>query len=99
MGGNGIGEPGEDCDGGQGCNGSCKLTWTAQQLACVYKFAPNGDACATCSCVNCTTQYLACRDSGDATADSQCNAVLTCTRQNNCTGTPCYCTDPNSLDC
>jgi hypothetical protein len=89
MCGNGVVEPGEQCDGAMGCDGNCKLTVTQAQQACLDKF--NADDCDKCSCINCTTEYMTCRNNPTASANDQCNAVLTCARQNNCTGTPCYC--------
>ncbi|HKU44471.1 MAG TPA: hypothetical protein VJR89_40200 [Polyangiales bacterium] len=91
--GNKMREPGEDCDGTTGCNAQCKLTLQPEQVACLEKFGNKGDDCAKCSCMNCASTYLACIDGMDATANTQCSAVLTCARREDCFSTACYCGD------
>jgi hypothetical protein len=91
--GNKIRETGEDCDGTTGCTAACRLTLQPDQVACLEKFGNAGDECAKCSCRNCASTYMACRDSGDATAIMLCNAVLECARKNDCYGSACYCGD------
>lgn len=91
--GNHVREAGEDCDGTAGCSVSCKLARTADQVTCLDKFANGGDECTKCSCDNCATSYLACRDSGDVSANALCTAVLECARAKKCNGTACYCGD------
>jgi hypothetical protein len=87
--GNGVPEPGEDCDGGMGCDASCKLMLLPAQTSCVEKFG--NDACGACACKNCTDTYLACRDGMDAAANKQCNDVLVCAEMSDCFGIQCYC--------
>jgi len=89
--GNKVRETGEDCDGTTGCSAQCKLTLQPEQIACLEKFGSKGDDCAKCSCMNCAATYLACIDGMDATANAQCNAVLTCAREKNCFGQACLC--------
>jgi hypothetical protein len=95
--GNKIREAGEDCDGTTGCSAACKLTLQADQIACLEKLGNAGDDCAKCSCTNCASTYVACRDGADAAANKLCNDVLECARKNDCYGTACYCGD--SLFC
>lgn len=90
--GNGIRETGEDCDGSEGCSERCTLSMLqVTQMRCLEKFAADGDECARCSCMNCPTSYLACRDSADAKLNMLCNDVLTCARLKDCFGSACYC--------
>jgi len=95
--GNRVREPGEDCDGSAGCNASCKLALLPDQVQCLEKFGNAGDACAKCSCMNCASSYLLCRDSPDATLNTLCNDVLECSVSAECYGAACYCGD--SLFC
>jgi len=87
--GNGVREPGEDCDGGMGCDASCKVMLLPEQASCLEEFGT--DPCAACACRKCTDTYLACRDGTDATANKQCNDVLVCAEMNDCFGIQCYC--------
>jgi hypothetical protein len=87
--GNSVREPGEECDGGMGCDASCMLTLQPEQRSCLEKFGD--DACGQCSCENCTDTFLACVDGLDATASTQCSDVLSCAEVNNCYGAQCYC--------
>ncbi len=96
--GNAVREPGEDCDGGPGCDASCVLTMTSTQEQCLALF-PAPDACETCACVSCTQLVLDCHDSRGAPADMQCVDVVDCARDNDCTGTPCYCGAADLLAC
>jgi hypothetical protein len=63
----------------------------------VSKFS--ADDCDRCSCISCTSEYLACRNSNTASANDQCNTVLTCGRTNNCVGSPCYCGTDTAMTC
>ena len=90
--GNKIREAGEDCDGSEGCSPQCRLSMLQMnQMRCLEKFAADGDECARCSCMNCSTSYLACRESADTNANMLCNAVLDCAREKDCYGGACYC--------
>jgi hypothetical protein len=92
--GNGVRESGEECDGSEGCDASCKLPVPPMdQMRCLDMFGGENDACARCACMNCTSTYLACRTGGDAAASKQCNDVLTCAEQKDCYGSACYCGD------
>ena len=71
---------------------------TPKQEQCLAMF-PGSDACNQCACMNCTQAVLDCRDSGDATRDMQCSAVVECARKNDCTGDPCYCGTLGAVQC
>jgi hypothetical protein len=86
--GNGVRETGEDCDGGSACTAACKAAPQSDELRCL---ASAKDKCEMCACMNCAATELACRLSADAAANTKCTAVITCARQNNCVGVPCYC--------
>lgn len=90
--GNGVREPPEECDGTMGCDASCKVMMTTAQEKCMALF-PSADACEMCACLNCTQLVLDCYDSGDANRDMQCESVVSCARDYDCTGTPCYCSN------
>jgi hypothetical protein len=96
--GNGVREPGEECDGSLGCDGTCKLTLTSQQIACLELVEETGNECDRCSCMQCAPQQLACRQSGDALRDMHCTAIIECANDNDCVGTWCYC-DPLDFLC
>ena len=89
--GNAVREPGEACDGEIGCDLSCRQTLQPQQLACLEQFGD--DECERCSCMNCSSTYLACRASSDNSANAHCSAILACARSRDCLGTSCYCQD------
>lgn len=102
--GNAVREQSEDCDGSEGCDAQCHLPMLqTDQIRCLEKFAAAGDECARCSCMNCTSGYLLCRDSPDVRLNMLCDDVLACAQATNCYGTACYCGDaffctpPNGL--
>lgn len=88
--GNGVREPGEDCDGNAQCNDRCTLP---RPSACRDALASNdmGDACTRCACEACIDRVLACNASGDAEADAACQTVAACSRRTGCTTATCYC--------
>jgi hypothetical protein len=94
--GNGIAEPGEDCDGGDLCTPGC-VGLTAEQRECSAIATTATDACHGCSCKNCATQVLACYASEDPNRDMLCAAVVECANQAACAETECYC--GTSTDC
>lgn len=89
--GNGVREPGEECDGETGCDVSCRPMMTAEQRTCLERLGD--DDCAKCSCTNCTERFLACHAGMDPRANELCGAVLRCSRANECFGDACYCGD------
>lgn len=93
--GNGVRERGEDCDGEEGCTADCKSPAQAAQMDCVERFGM--DDCMRCSCMQCTELVLACWDSGDATRNQRCSAVVECGRANQCTDADCFCESPEGL--
>jgi len=97
--GNGVREGSEQCDGGAGCDSSCKLTMPTANQQCVSTLA--NDACETCQCTHCATEFLACSASGNTARDTACSSVEACAAKNNCSGQACYCGDANplSLEC
>ena len=48
-------------------------------------------ACESCACSQCTQAALDCFDSGDATRDQHCQAIVRCGQANGCSGVDCYC--------
>ena len=95
--GNGVREGGEECDGTTGCNGSCRLTLSASQIACID--AVDGDACAGCECMECPDELNACRASGNTKRDQACDVVETCAAAAGCAGEACYCGTSNLASC
>jgi hypothetical protein len=91
--GNGAREPGEECDGGEGCDPDCKLTLTAEQMACLASVEETGNECDICSCMQCASERQACTDSGDASRDTHCADIIQCANDHDCAGAACYCAD------
>ena len=89
--GNGVREPGEDCDGTPDCNDQCDLGLTAEQRRCLDTFAKTDEPCARCECITCTQTALDCRDDSDATREQLCVTLSECTRTNACFDMACYC--------
>lgn len=62
-------------------------------MACVTQFMTQGgqtEACAMCACTMCMTE-LANLEALTAADRVLADAVIDCSRQNCCSGTPCYC--------
>jgi hypothetical protein len=91
--GNGVREPGEECDGGLGCDGQCALKLTMEQVACLEQIDETGNECDRCTCTQCAPVRLGCVDSGEATRDMHCAAIIQCANDNDCASTACYCAD------
>jgi hypothetical protein len=98
--GNGVREGSEQCDGGSGCDSSCKLIGPTADPQCVSSLSAN-DACELCQCTYCAAAFLACGASGNSSRDAACTSVEKCATQHNCAGQACYCGDasPTSLQC
>ena len=50
-------------------------------------------------CLNCTTEVLDCRHTGNDDRDGKCSAVVECANDKDCVGSVCYCGsfyDPNN---
>jgi hypothetical protein len=90
--GNGAREPGEECDGGLGCDTQCRLQLTSEQVACLELLDETSNECDRCSCTQCAPARLACVDSGEVARDMHCAAIIQCANDNDCTGSACYCT-------
>lgn len=92
--GNGVREGDEECDGGMGCDDSCVLTLTPEQMDCMERLVvPDSpdEACQVCSCTSCTQEVFDCRDDSNETRRGLCEDLITCALANDCTGNPCYC--------
>jgi hypothetical protein len=85
--GNGIGEVGEECDGGPQCGEDCRLL--SLEAQCLNTLAR--DQCNSCICANCTAETLDCYASPEPERDRHCVAVVDCARVNDCKGDACYC--------
>lgn len=86
-------EPGEACDGGLGCDAQCTLQLTSEQVACLEQLDESANECDRCTCTQCAPTRLGCVDSGDATRDMHCAAIIQCANDNDCAGNACYCGD------
>jgi hypothetical protein len=92
--GNDIVEGEEECDGSDGCDGECKITYTAEQQSCLAMYAPMGSSieeCAKCACVQCTALVETCRGDADTARRGKCDALINCALANDCNGNDCYC--------
>jgi len=96
MCGNGVREGTEECDGGEGCT-DCVVVPTPNQQQCLDNFS--SDDCEHCACLNCTTQSLNCRDSGDSALDAACESIVACARAADCVGPVCYCGTADVFTC
>jgi hypothetical protein len=96
--GNGVTEPGEQCDGDAGCDPDCTRP-SASELSC--RAARGDGACAACECRHCAEQVLDCVASGDEgdKGDAQCAAVLDCGHEHHCTAIDCYCGNASLVAC
>lgn len=95
--GNGVVEPGEDCDdanqlAGDGCTATCKRE-TATQMCVAGR---ENDACAQCTCERCRSAATGCR-ADDGEDGSLCAELASCIRSAGCNGLDCYC--ENLLGC
>jgi hypothetical protein len=96
MCGNGIAEPGEECDGGDLCTPACTAL-TREQRDCFAMPTTATDVCRDCSCTSCAEAVVACYATDDAARDMRCAAVVECASQAACVETTCYC--GTSTDC
>ena len=86
--GNGVKEDGEDCDGGDGCGVDCRFVNGEERMRCAEQAKTD---CERCACERCTATELACRGSSSPGNNRLCGDIITCSQQNNCIGTSCYC--------
>jgi cysteine-rich repeat protein len=90
--GNHIVEGSEQCDDGNQIAGDgcfdCKNE-TPEQI-CRVKIGAS-DACALCSCANCTQAALDCYGASSADEVTRCKGLVDCGVANKCTGNACYC--------
>lgn len=91
--GNGVREPGEECDGSLGCDGNCVLTVTAEQQQCLEGRIPTSvdPACEECQCLQCTQLVMDCLFDADMARQQQCLALSDCALTTNCRDIACYC--------
>jgi hypothetical protein len=88
--GNSVKESGEDCDGGGDCDPECKFINAEERARCAEQA---GNDCERCACEQCTATELACRGTSNQLNNRLCGDIISCSQQNNCIGTPCYCGD------
>jgi hypothetical protein len=87
--GNNIVEPGEVCDSREGCDPTCQIKGTTDQLRCLSGAASE---CERCACLHCTATEVACRLNDDATIAKKCDDMVDCSATNACNdGASCYC--------
>lgn len=89
--GNGVREGSEECDGSDSCTADCRIMLQPEQLVCLESAS---DECQRCTCLQCSSEHLACRSGPDAVQNALCAAVVDCSRREQCVGTPCYCGAP-----
>jgi hypothetical protein len=94
--GNGIAEPGEECDGGDLCTAECKAL-TREQHECQLLPTTALPACQQCSCMRCSAEMLGCYSSGQKMRDELCTTVIECANRTSCAQSSCYC--GTSSDC
>jgi hypothetical protein len=93
--GNGIIEPGEQCDGGDQCGSDCKkpLAQTDLQRCVTFAATDAEDPCQQCVCNHCTQQALDCYSSGNVARDDGCRGLAECGNRHGCYDFSCYCGD------
>lgn len=87
--GNGITEPGEECDGGSLCDARCRRT---DEARCQDADPTRVDSlCLQCRCSRCTDEMLGCFANPDPAFVRNCSAVVECGHDRHCTGSACFC--------
>lgn len=91
--GNGVSEPGEECDdgdkqSGDGCSATCQKEDV--QAICLKQIGMN-DACSMCICQNCGQEVRDCYGRGTPDEMDACRSTTKCVLQNKCQGLDCYC--------
>lgn len=94
--GNGVPEPGEECDGGDLCTEACRVI-TPQQRQCLALPTTASPQCQACQCMKCAEPMIDCYQSGDAMRDPLCSAVIECSNRTGCVLDACFC--GTSSDC
>jgi len=89
--GNGVREPGEDCDGTPDCNPQCDLGLTTTQRTCLDSFAISDETCARCTCLKCAQPKLDCFTDTDAARGMLCRTLQSCVQASGCYDSACYC--------
>jgi hypothetical protein len=89
--GNGVIEPGEDCDGGPDCDDQCQSTVVTEPQRCMSVFTEPTASCRDCMCTSCTAAVNDCFASGNAARDANCADVVHCGLDSGCRGAQCYC--------
>ena len=110
--GNGIVEPGEECEPASSNDANCADTCLLPATECLNKAEDRGesrsDACVVCGCNGCASQLDACfnatdkASSGPASGTSRaslCAAVVDCARDSGCSGDTCYCGSTSGIGC
>jgi cysteine-rich repeat protein len=93
MCGNGVTEPGEECDDGNksdvdSCTSSCKMVDPVSE--CLKRVNLN-DACSKCVCSKCQEAANSCYANSDKRLSDACVKLARCFRVSHCTGFDCYC--------
>jgi hypothetical protein len=91
--GNGIIEPGEECDGGLDCGLDCRGggAMGCQPIEAETQGGAAGQTCSACACANCVDQAAACGASPIEARQVACIAAIDCTRRTGCSDDQCYC--------
>jgi hypothetical protein len=87
--GNGVTEPGEECDGGSLCDAQCRRT---DEARCLEADTTSVDqACRACRCNQCGQAMLGCLTNPDPGFVRNCREVIECGHDRSCTGSACFC--------
>lgn len=92
--GNGVLEPGEECDGQDDCDSDCHHQPGMQADGCnasLMEISGLSDACRSCVCGNCSEEAAGCLRTGDPQRDLKCRTTIECTQRTGCRKGACFC--------